>query len=128
MKGGLLALSRYALSIFLLYNTTTRLVETSDYFTSVYVDLHPIRNLYLVSNTLGTRNSMRVNGEWGILKKIPISSGYNRLIYDQTVLCMDYLDCSNQTLSIIDFNIKCNYGHIVNLHKHHVSVVHYMCK
>ena len=37
-------------------------------WTSGYVDLHPIRNIYLISNTLGTSNSMAVNGEWGILK------------------------------------------------------------
>ena len=40
-------------------------------WTSSYVDLHPIRNLYLISNTLGTHNPMAVNGEWGLLKKIP---------------------------------------------------------
>ena len=28
-----------------------------------YLNLHPIRNLYLISNTLGTYNSMAVNGE-----------------------------------------------------------------
>ena len=49
---------------------------------------------------------MSVNGDWGILKTIPISADYNRLINDQTVLGMNYLDCSNQTLSQIDFKIK----------------------
>ena len=49
---------------------------------------------------------MAVNGEWGILKKIPVSADYNQVIYDQTVFGMDYLDCSNQKLSLIDFNLK----------------------
>ena len=66
-----------------------------------YLNLHPIRNLYLISNTLGTYNSMAVNGEWGILKKIPVSADYNQLIYDQTVLGMDYFDCSHVSFSII---------------------------
>ena len=39
------------------------------FWNSGYVNLHTIRNLYLISNTLGTHNSMTVNGEWGILKK-----------------------------------------------------------
>ena len=43
-------------------------------WTSGYVDLHHIRNLYLISNTLGTHNSMAVNGELGILKKIPVNA------------------------------------------------------
>ena len=91
------------------------------FWTSGYVNLHPIRNLYLISNTLGTYNSMAVNGEWGILKKIPVSADYNQLIYDQTVLGMDYLDCSNQTLNLIDFKLKDHKGKIVNLHGGHVS-------
>ena len=45
-------------------------------WTSSYVDLHRIRNIYiyLISNTLGTSNSMAVNGEWGILQKNPVSA------------------------------------------------------
>ena len=50
-------------------------------WTSGYVDLHHIRYLYLISNTLGTHNSMAVNGEWGILKKIPVSADYKHLVY-----------------------------------------------
>ena len=49
---------------------------------------------------------MVVNGELAILKKIPVSADYNQWIYDQTVLDMDYLDCSNQTQSLIDFKLK----------------------
>jgi len=64
---------------------------------------------------------MSINGEWGILKKIPVNAGYNEIVYDQTVLGMDYLDCSNQTLSRIDFKIKYHNGNTVNLHENHVS-------
>ena len=48
-------------------------------WTSNYVDLHPIRSLYLISNTLGTSNSVAVNGKWGILEN-PVRADYNRLI------------------------------------------------
>ncbi|MFM7986875.1 MAG: hypothetical protein ACKPKO_46930 [Candidatus Fonsibacter sp.] len=64
---------------------------------------------------------MSINGEWGILKKIPVNANYNEIVYDQTALGMDYLDCSNQTLSRIDFKIKDHNGHIVNLHENHAS-------
>ena len=46
---------------------------------------------------------------------------YHQLIYDQTVLGMDYLDCSNHTLSLIDFKLKDHTGEVVNLHGGHVS-------
>ena len=89
--------------------------------TSRYVNRHPIHNLYLISNTLGTCSSMAVNGECGILKNIPVRADYNQLIYDQTVLGMDYLDCSHQTLNLIDFKLKDHTGDVVNLHGNHVS-------
>ena len=62
---------------------------------------------------------MAVNGKWGILKKIPVSANYNQLIYDQTVLGMDYLDCSRQTLSLIDFELKDHTKEVVNLRGNH---------
>ena len=64
---------------------------------------------------------MAINGEWGILKKIPVSADYNQLIYDHTVLAMDYLNCSNQTLGLIDFKLQDHSGNIVNLHGGHAS-------
>ena len=57
----------------MLHNTKPRLNDATDYFTSRYVDLHPIRNLYNISNTLGTHNSMSVTGDWSILKTIQSS-------------------------------------------------------
>ncbi|MFM7985323.1 MAG: hypothetical protein ACKPKO_39005, partial [Candidatus Fonsibacter sp.] len=66
----------------LIKNTVAKTVQTNDSFKSGFVDLFPIRNLYLISNTLGTNNSMSINGEWGILKKIPVNAGYNEIVYD----------------------------------------------
>ena len=43
------------------------------------------------------------------------------MVYDQTVLGMDYLDCSNQALLLIDFKLKDHTGEVVNLHGNHVS-------
>ncbi|MFM7981391.1 MAG: hypothetical protein ACKPKO_18950, partial [Candidatus Fonsibacter sp.] len=62
-------------------NTVPKSVATNDSFTSGFIDFFPIRNLYLISNTLGTNNSMSINGEWGILKKIPVNAGYNEIVY-----------------------------------------------
>ena len=86
------------------------------FWTSGYVNVHPIRNLYLISNTLGTHNSMAVNGDWGILGMISVSVDYNQLIYDQTVLGMDYFDCSNQKVSLNDNKLNDHSGDVVNLH------------
>jgi hypothetical protein len=47
----------------------------SDYFMSSYVDLHPVRNMYLISNTLWTNNSMIVKCALGIIKNNPATDG-----------------------------------------------------
>ena len=52
-----------------------------------------------------------------ILEQTLGSSGYIQLIYDQTILGMDYLDLSNQVFLIVDFTRKVHNGHIVNLHR-----------
>ncbi|MFM7989090.1 MAG: hypothetical protein ACKPKO_58230 [Candidatus Fonsibacter sp.] len=51
---------------------------------------------------MGNYNSVSVNCEWGIIKKVPVRAIYNEIIYDQTVIG-DYLDCSKQSLSRNDF-------------------------
>ena len=63
---------------------------------------------------------MMLTGEWGMLKEIPVSATYNGMIYDQTVLGLDYFDCSKQTAFRIKLNIKDHAGHIVNVHEHHI--------
>ena len=49
-------------------------------FISGYVDLYPIRNLYIISQTLSNYTSVSTNGEYGILKKVPVSASYNNMI------------------------------------------------
>ena len=41
------------------------------------------------------------------------------MIYDNTVLGMDHLDCSNKTLSRFDIKVKDARGNIINLHGNH---------
>ena len=58
---------------------------------------------------------MAINGEWGILKKMPVSADCNQLIYDQAVLGMDHLDGARQTLSQrVLFKVKDVYGNVVH--------------
>ena len=78
-------------------------------------------NFQLRSQTLGAYNSTRDSSEYGILTKIPGNINYNELIYDQTVLGMDCLDCRNQTHSLIDFKIKDRNGNLAKLHDIHVG-------
>ena len=105
----------------LLQNTTSKVNLKADPFVSGYIDLFPIRNIYIVSPNLGNFNTVSVSGESGIVKKVPVTSGYNELIFDQVVLGSDYLDCSRQALKRLEFKIKDVFGNVINLHGNHWS-------
>ena len=60
----------------MLHNTVRQIIPITASCATGYVDLHHVRNLYIISNTAGAHNSMISNGEWGILKKIPVSVVY----------------------------------------------------
>ena len=85
-------------------------------YKSGYLNMQPIRNLYLHSTTLGNYNSIGPDGCQTIIKKIPVTSDYNIMIFDQCVLYNDYNDCSHQTLKTISFQLKTSRGDIVPLH------------
>ena len=64
---------------------------------------------------------MSISGERAIVKKVPVTSGYGEIIHDQTVLGIDFLDCSHQTLSRIGFQLKDVFGNEINLNGQHWS-------
>lgn len=85
-------------------------------FVSGFVDLQPIKNLYLSSSNLGTFTTIGVNGERTIIKKIPVSANTNEMIFDNVTSSNDYLDCSRQTLKTVNFELRDGNGNLVNLH------------
>ena len=90
-------------------------------YVSEYVNLNPIRNLYITSGNLGSYNTMSVSGERGVFKTVPVRAHFNEMIYDDAVLGIDYLDCGKESLSRIDFQLKDVFGNLINLHGNHWS-------
>ena len=90
-------------------------------YVSGYVDLNPIRNVYITSGNLGSFHSMSTKGDRGIIKKVPVRANYNEMIYDDAVLGIDYIDVSRQTLSRLEFQLKDSFGNIIDLHGNHWS-------
>ena len=91
-----------------LQNNTPKLNTTS--FTTGYINIYPIRNVYITSYGLGNFNTMSISGERAVVKKVPVTANYKEMIFDQSVIGMDYLDCSKQTLSRIGFRLNTIYG------------------
>lgn len=93
----------------------------SNPFVSGYIDMYPLRNIYMTCSGLGNFNTMSVSGDRNIIKKVPVNAGHGEVIFDQTVTGMDYLDCSHQTLSRISFQLRDVFGNTINLHGNHIS-------
>ena len=104
-----------------LRNTSSSVHSSGSPFVSNYIDLFPIRNLYIVSHNLGNYNTLSVSGERGIIKKVPVTANYNEMVFNQVVLGSDYLDCSRQTLSRLEFQLKDVFGNTIDLNGNHWS-------
>ena len=90
-------------------------------FVSGYIDVYPLRNIYMTASGLGNFNTMSVAGDRNIVKKIPVTAEHGDMIFDQTVTGMDYLDCSQQTLSRLSFQLRDVYGTVIDLNGNHIS-------
>ena len=88
---------------------------------SGYIDMYPLRNMYMTATGLGNFNTMSVAGDRNIVKKIPVNASHGEVIFDQTVTGMDYLDCSRQTLSRLGFALRDVYGTVIDLNENHIS-------
>ena len=88
-------------------------------FRSGYLNLYHVRNVYILCNGLGNFNTMSLSGERAVVKKVPVTAGYGEMIFNESVIGMDYLDCSRQTLSRLGFRLANIYGETINLHGHH---------
>jgi len=104
-----------------LNNEVAKVNTKASPYVSEYVNLNPVRNIYITSGNLGSYNTMSVSGERGIIKKVPVTANYNQMIYDDAVLGIDYLSCSRQSLSRLEFQLKDVFGNLINLHGNHWS-------
>ena len=101
-------------------NFTQKPLDNSD-DVSGYIDMYPLRNIYMTATGLGNFNTMSVAGDRNIVKKIPVTAAHGEVIFDQTVTGMDYLDCSRQTLSRLSFALRDVYGTVIDLNENHIS-------
>ena len=104
----------------ILKNVVLKAYDETD-FVSGYIDIYPLRNIYMTASGLGNFNTMSVAGDRNIVKKIPVTAEHGDMIFDQTVTGMDYLDCSQQTLSRLSFQLRDVYGTVLDLNGNHIS-------
>ena len=90
-------------------------------FVSGYLNLQPIRNLYLHSSNIGSYNTIGLYGCKTIIKKIPVTADFNYMIIDQQMAGNDFMDCSKITLKQLEFQLLNEDGKIVPLRNANIS-------
>ena len=102
-------------------------IGVSTFFSSLhpyvtqYVDLQPIKNIYMYSSNLGTFKTIGCKGEVTIIKKVPVTADTHQMIFSSVTSESDWLDCSRQTLKTLWFELKDSNDNHINFHGAHVS-------
>ena len=82
---------------------------------SGFLDLHTTRNLYLTSSAMSNHNTCSNFNIDTIIKKIPITVGYNQMLFDNVVTPFDYLECSQRFLKRLDFKLVDSFNRTIVL-------------
>jgi hypothetical protein len=93
----------------------------SNTFTSGFLDLQPIRNIFISSPNLGNFNTLGSRGEANIICKVPVNADFVYLVICNIIANHDFLNCSKQTLRTIEFHLKDVKGNYLPLHGGHCS-------
>ena len=96
------------------------LYDSNNPFVSSFINLQPIRNLYLSSLGLGNYNTVGLKGNRSIIKKIPVTAPWNSMIFDN-IAYDDFLSCERQTLKTMNFRLTDCHGHTVPLNGCYIS-------
>ena len=93
-----------------------------------YLDLHPTRNLYLISSSLASYDTISNFGNDTIVKKIPVNANYNEMVVHSSGSGFDYLSVSRRTLRYIDFRLVGTYFNTIDLRGNHFSFSIIFCR
>ena len=102
-------------------NASPSFYTTTTPFKSTYVDLQPIKNVYLHSPNLSSFSTISVQGERTVLKKTPVNVGVNEMIIDNITSSSDWLDVSKMSLRTLHFQLKDVRSNVINLNNSNVS-------
>ena len=86
-----------------------------------YLNLQPVRNIYMRSPNISSFSTIGCNGESSIIKKIPVSSNFGDMIFNNITSANDFLDCSKQTWKTLEFHLLDVNSKYINLHGSNVS-------
>jgi len=90
-------------------------------YTSGFLDLQPIRNIFISSPNLGSFTTLGSKGEANIICKVPVNADFGYLALCNIIAAHDFLNCSRQVLRTLEFHLKDVKGNYIPLHGGHCS-------
>ena len=75
-------------------------------YTTNFVDLTPVKNVYLLCNGISNFNQLTVAGISSIIKKIPVDVPYLGVINDNELSNVDYVDVSGKLFRRLNFGLS----------------------
>ena len=90
-------------------------------WTSGYITLLALRNVYLVCSELSDARQLGSTGAYAIIKQVPINAPFGSVIYDNEIIGADYINVSNRVLRTLHFKLVNSYGNVVDLNNVDVS-------
>ena len=92
-------------------------------YVSGFVNLQPIRNIYIHSSQLSNYNQVNLRtGDSTVVKKVPVTAPHAGLVFDSELNPLDYLDVSNRSFKQLDFWLSNSLGNEINLNGVNVSL------
>ena len=86
-----------------------------------FIDLTPVKSLYLHCNEISNFNQLTVAGNSSIVKKIPVNVPYLGIINDNELSNFDYIDVSGKMLRRLNFRLTNHLNENINLNEVDIS-------
>ena len=86
-----------------------------------FIDLTPVKNVYLHCNETSNFNQLTVAGNSSIIKKIPVNVPYLGIINDNELSSFDYIDVSGKMLRRLNIRLTNHTNEIVDLNRIDIS-------
>jgi hypothetical protein len=100
---------------------TTTTIEIGQSVNLSAIVIENIDNIYITSPNIGSFDTL-CHFSNNVIKKVPVTAGYGYQIIDSFTSTNDYLDCSNQTLTVLEFHLRDSYGEYINLKGQNITM------
>ena len=81
-----------------------------------YLNLTPVRNIYMRSPNLSSFNTIGPDGSSSIIKKIPVNAEPGQMIISYITSSTDFIPCNSLTLKTIEIQLHDVHGNLIALH------------